>query len=84
MRQRGGWGGAPGHTYGSTRQPNGTTDNDPVVVRDGQSLKDGVLGFVIGARDLAAQPLDRVASHGACRGRSWSSRFAFRFEAPRK
>jgi hypothetical protein len=42
------WGGASGHTYTFTRQPNGTTDIDVVVVRDGKNLKGWGLGFVLG------------------------------------
>ena len=42
------WGGASGHTYTFTRQPNGTTDIDLVVVRDGKNLIGWVLGFVLG------------------------------------
>ena len=42
------WGGASGHTYTFTRQPNGTTDIDVVVVRDGKNLKGRVLGWVLG------------------------------------
>src|SRR5262245_59377623 len=42
------WGGASGHTYTVTRQPNGTTDIDVVVVREGKNLKGRVLGFVLG------------------------------------
>ena len=42
------WGGASGHTYTFTRQPNGTTDIDVVVVRDGKNLKGWLLGFVLG------------------------------------
>jgi len=42
------WGGASGHTYTFTRQPNGTTNIDVVVVRDGKNLKGWVLGFVLG------------------------------------
>jgi hypothetical protein len=42
------WGAASGHTYSFTRQPNGTTDIDLVVVRDGKNLKGRVLGFVLG------------------------------------
>ena len=42
------WGGASGHTYTFTRRPNGTTDIDVVVVRDGKNLKGRVLGFVLG------------------------------------
>ena len=41
------WGGASGHTYTFTRQPNGTTDIDLVVVREGKNLKGRVLGFVL-------------------------------------
>lgn len=42
------WGGASGHTYTFTRKPNGTTDMDVVVVRDGKNLKGHVLGFLLG------------------------------------
>jgi hypothetical protein len=42
------WGGASGHSYTFTRQPNGTTDIDVVVVREGKNLKGWVLGFVLG------------------------------------
>jgi hypothetical protein len=42
------WGCASGHTYTFTRQPNGTTDVDVVVVREGKNLKGWVLGFVVG------------------------------------
>jgi hypothetical protein len=42
------WGGASGHIYTFTRRPNGTTDIDVVVVRDGKNLKGRLLGFVLG------------------------------------
>ena len=42
------WGGASGHTYTLTRRPNGTTDVDAVVVRDGKNLKGRLLGLVLG------------------------------------
>jgi hypothetical protein len=42
------WGGASGHTYTFTPQPNGTTDIDVVVVREGKNLKGRVLGLVLG------------------------------------
>ena len=42
------WGGVSGHTYTFTRRPDGTTDIDVVVVRDGKNLKGWVLGFVLG------------------------------------
>jgi hypothetical protein len=44
------WGGKSGHTYTLTPQPDGGTDIDAVVVRDGKNFKgkmlSGVLGFV--------------------------------------
>ncbi len=42
------YGGASGHTYTFTRNPDGTTDIDYVVVREGKNLKGRVLGFVLG------------------------------------
>ena len=42
------WGGASGHTYTFTRHPNGTTDIDAVVVRDGKNLRGRMLGLVLG------------------------------------
>ena len=42
------WGGASGHIYTFTRQPDGTTDIDVVVTRDGKNLKGRLLGFVLG------------------------------------
>jgi hypothetical protein len=42
------WGGASGHTYTFTRRPDGSTDIDVVVVRNGKNLKGRVLGFVLG------------------------------------
>lgn len=42
------WGGKSGHTYTLVRQPNGTTDIDVVVVRDGKNLKGKLLGAFLG------------------------------------
>jgi hypothetical protein len=42
------WGGASSHTYTFTRQSDGTTDVDAVVIREGKNLKGRALGFVIG------------------------------------
>src|SRR5689334_22768621 len=42
------WGGASGHTYTLTRQPDGTTDVDAVVVRDGKNFKGRLLGAFLG------------------------------------
>jgi len=41
------WGGASGHTYTFTRQPDGSTDIDVEVVRDGKNFKGRLLGFVL-------------------------------------
>jgi hypothetical protein len=42
------WGGASGHTYTLTPNPDGTTDLDAVVVREGKNLKGRLLGAVLG------------------------------------
>jgi hypothetical protein len=42
------WGGASGHTYTFTRRPDGTTDIDVVVVRNGKNLKGWMVGIVLG------------------------------------
>jgi hypothetical protein len=42
------WGGNSGHTYTFTRNPDGTTNLDAVVVREGKNLKGRVLGVVLG------------------------------------
>ncbi|MET4482108.1 hypothetical protein [Bradyrhizobium sp. F1.13.3] len=41
------WGGASGHTYAFTRLPDGTTDIDVAVVRDGKNFKGWILGLVL-------------------------------------
>src|SRR5215510_4849470 len=42
------WGGRSGHTYTFTRQPNGTTDVDVVIVREGKNFKGRLLGTFLG------------------------------------
>ena len=42
------WGGHSGHTYTFTPRPDGTTDLDAVVVREGKNFKGRVLEFVLG------------------------------------
>jgi len=42
------WGGNSGHTYTFTRRPDGKTDLDAVVVRDGKNFKGWMLGLVVG------------------------------------
>src|SRR5260370_9280990 len=52
------WGGASGHTYTFTRRPDGTTDIDVVVVRDGKNLNGRLLGFVL--RTIGKDVLERA------------------------
>jgi hypothetical protein len=42
------WGGHSGHTYTFSRNPDGTTAIDVVIVREGKNLRGRVLAFVIG------------------------------------
>ena len=42
------WGGRSGHTYTFTRQTNGTTNVDVVIVREGKNLKGRLLGALVG------------------------------------
>ena len=42
------WGGASGHTYTFTRNPDGTTDVDAVVIREGKNLKGRLLAILLG------------------------------------
>jgi hypothetical protein len=41
------WGDGPSHTYTLKRQPDGTTDIDYVVVREGKNLKGRFIGIVL-------------------------------------
>jgi hypothetical protein len=43
------WGGGSGHTYDFKRNPDGTTDVDVTVVREGKNLKGRLLGAVVGS-----------------------------------
>ena len=42
------WSGRSGHTYTFTRRPDGRTDVDATVVRDGKNLRGKALGLVLG------------------------------------
>jgi hypothetical protein len=42
------WGGNSSHTYNFSRTPDGKTDIDYVVVREGKNLKGRFLGLVVG------------------------------------
>jgi hypothetical protein len=43
------WGGASGYTYTLTRRPDGMTDVDAVIVREGKNAKGRFLGLVLGS-----------------------------------
>ena len=50
------WGGRSGHTYTLTLRPDGTTDVDAVVVREGKNLKGRLFAILLstgGKRVLA-------------------------------
>ena len=42
------WGGQSGYVYTLTRRPDGLTDVDEVVVRDGKTVNGRLIGFAIG------------------------------------
>ena len=52
------WGGSSGHTYTFVRRPDGTTEVDVVVVREGKNLQGRVLGAVVGV--LGKRFLDKA------------------------
>jgi hypothetical protein len=52
------WGGASGHTYTFKRRPDGATDIDVVVVREGKNLKGRLLGLVL--RTIGRGVLERA------------------------
>ena len=41
------WGGHSGHTYTFTRKPDGTTDVDVIVIREGKNLRGRLLGLTL-------------------------------------
>jgi hypothetical protein len=43
------WGGRSSHSHALKRQPNGTTDVDVIVVREGKNFKGWLLGIVLWA-----------------------------------
>jgi hypothetical protein len=56
------WGGASGHTYTLTRQPNGTTDVDVVVVREGKNIKGRLIamGAALGGKRVLGKELGKT------------------------
>lgn len=64
------WGGDSRHTYTLTQNPNGTTDIDAVVVRDGKNVKGKMLGIVLGsvAKGVLAKELAKTVKAIEARG----------------
>src|SRR6478672_8509814 len=58
------WGGHSGHTYTFTRQPDGTTVLDAVVVREGKNLKGRALGLllVVAGKRVLGKELDKTVT----------------------
>ncbi|MFG2823536.1 hypothetical protein ACGFX4_29435 [Kitasatospora sp. NPDC048365] len=65
------WGGASGHTYAFTRLPDGSTQLDVVVVREGKNLKGRVTGLLLGTvgRGVLAKALRTTISAIEARNR---------------
>ena len=57
------WGGHSSHTYTLTHRPDGGTDVDAVVVREGKNLKGRLLAIVIGAggKRVLGKALEKTA-----------------------
>jgi hypothetical protein len=69
------WGGRSGHNYTFTRRPDGMTDVDAVVVREGKNLKGRALELVLGTvgRGVLTKAFENTvkaieARHGAAVG----------------
>jgi hypothetical protein len=69
------WGGASGHTYTFTRRPDGTTDVNVVVVREGKNLKGRILGAVVGAigKSVLVKAFDKTVKAIEARNRRTGS-----------
>ncbi|MGA8429950.1 MAG: hypothetical protein WB729_09020 [Candidatus Sulfotelmatobacter sp.] len=70
------WGGTSGHTYTFTRRPDGMTDIDVVVVREGKNLKGCLLGLVVGTIGKGVLEKVFVNSVKAIEGRNGEAREA--------
>jgi hypothetical protein len=72
------WGGASGHMYNFTRRPDGMTDIDVDVVRDGKNLKGRLLGLVVGTigRRVLEKALDNSVKAIEARNSATKERLA--------
>src|ERR1700761_493869 len=55
------WGGRSGRTYTLTPQPDGTTQVDAVVIREGKNLRGRIVGFLLGR--VAKWTLDKALAN---------------------
>jgi hypothetical protein len=64
------WGGNSGFTYTLTPQPDGTTDLDAVVVREGKNLKGRLIEFLLstGGKGVIAKALTNTVKAVEARG----------------
>lgn len=77
------WGGRSGHTYTLTRRPDGMTDIDAVVVREGKNLKGRLLGLVLGTVGRGVLPKAFDKSIAAIESRNQQGETAGLAVAPR-
>jgi hypothetical protein len=68
------WGGNSGHTYTFTRNPDGTTGIDVLVVRDGKNLKGRAIGLVLETVGKGALPKAFASTVEAVEARNATSR----------
>jgi hypothetical protein len=68
------WGGRSGHTYTLTPRPDGTTDVDVVVVREGKNLKGRLIAILVstGGKRVLAKALGKTAK--AIEARNYQTR----------
>jgi hypothetical protein len=64
------WGGASGHTYTFTRNPDGTTDIDYVVVREGKNLRGRILELVF--RTVGRSNLEKAFVNSVTAIEAWN------------
>ena len=68
------WGGHSGHTYTFTRRPDGTTDLDAVVVREGKNLRGRTLSAVVGIVGKGKLEKDLAHTVKAIEARNYETR----------
>jgi hypothetical protein len=74
------WGGGSSHTYTLTRRPDGTTDVDAVVVREGKNINGRLFGFVL--RTIGRRLLERAFENSVKGHRSAGLRGESAVECP--